>query len=451
MPAQKEYQRQYLIIIIAVVVLVLIVVYVGWGYFGTTTTAESQFSPVSTAGKGTPTAESKKYSEDLQTYNDHNATKALEHGSTYVSSLSTSETKVKDPAADIAQPPPGERKVAVPATVTTPVGYGATPNTGNRNLSKADQASLQAMFVQWAGANANSNGYSAGITKASVEDEPTYAASLAVPSADAIARAASSRLSSSAMQDALKQQLIVVPYAQTYAVLSTEIDTDETSLVRAVVPDGMPYGGAELYATGYKRLQNDVDMTFDAMVYQGRAYKVTAKPVDMTSNRTALSGEVRHHYFARIVLPALANGIGNTAQMFATAGSQNVVTPQGGVISTTPTSPSARNIAGTFVGGAGQSAGQVLTQEAAQIPVKQTIIRKGEVIGIQFIGVVTAADDMAIAASSGKTAEASPAVAATVSLPAPSPSMPRQSAQPVLPGGLRYTPVPVSGQFQAVP
>jgi len=160
----------------------------------------------------------------------------------------------------------------------------------------------------------------------------------------------------------------------------------------------------------------------------------------LKSSRTALSGDVHHHYFARIVLPALANGIGNTAQMFATAGAQNIVTSQGGVISTNPTTPSVRNIAGTFVGGAGQSAGQVLSQEAAQIPVKQTIVPKDEMIGIQFIGSVTAADDMSLASADARPQQAVPARAASSGAQPQVP--PKLTSTVALPGGMRYTAMP---------
>jgi intracellular multiplication protein IcmE len=321
--------------------------------------------------------------------------------------------------------------------------YAPPASTASHYLTPDETKAIQAMIKQWAGVNtANEAGYSAGITKATVDQEETYAASMDQAAGEGLRVTSNNTANGATVMEALRQQVIVAPYAITYAQLKTEIDTDESSVVRAVVPEGMPYAGAVLYATGYKRLENDVDMTFDAMVYGGRAFKVTAKPLDLKSSRTALSGDVHHHYFARIVLPALANGIGNTAQMFATAGAQNIVTSQGGVISTNPTTPSVRNIAGTFVGGAGQSAGQVLSQEAAQIPVKQTIVPKDEMIGIQFIGSVTAADDMSLTNADSKPQQAAPARAASTSVPPITP--PRPSPNVALPGGMRYTALPVT-------
>ena len=451
MPAQKEYQRQYLIVIVAVVLLVLVGLYVGYGWMAKPSTPASEFTPISTVGKGTATPESKKYNEDLKAYNSGNADKALNSGGTYVSALSTTETKVTAPSSS-SGPAPGtfnsQRQAPVPNGAAQYATYGP-PQVPTRKLSKEDEEHIQALFAQWAGGS-DAHPYSTGITNAGVSQEDEYASSMQPVTLSK--GSTSSEDSASRMTAMLRQQIVVQPYSVTYGLLLPELDTDESSLVRVQIPDGMPFGGAVLFAQGYKLQGEDVSVDdFDAMLYQGHAYKIDAKPLDPKTGRSVLAGDVKHHYFARIVLPALANGIGNTAQMFATAGSQNVVTPEGSVISTNPTSPSARNIAGSFVGGAGQSAGQVLTSAAAQIPATETIVHKGEMIGIQFIGSVTAADDMAFAKTDGRpdAGVTAPAKSTSVAAPAAT-SVSQPGSQARLPGGLRYTSTPMSGTNSAL-
>ena len=426
MANETEAKRQYLIIVAAGIILLAVAGYVVYTYTSTTATPASSVSGVSAGGKGKATAETQRYTNSLSQYNKTNAEVAEGSGKSYISTLSTVENQV--PPASKPTPPPAVVPPAASLPPAQPQIVTAPPAYGSHAMTKEEGEQLKAMIANWSGS---------GIKLADKKDESAYASSLA-PAAPLGAGATPGQ------GTAASSVIIVEPYAQTYAQLLTEINTDETSMVRAVVPDGMPYAGAQLFATGYKRLNNDVDMTFDAMVYQGRSYRINAKPLDMDTSRTALSGDVTHHYFARIVLPALANGIGATGQLFAAAGQNSVVTPQGGVVVTSPTSPSPRNIAGTLVGGFGQSAGQVISNEAAQIPIKTTVVKRGEMIGIQFVGPVTSADDLAKAS----LAQADSAVTRTAdtSQQKQQPSSQVGTAQPAsqtptqrrLPGGVTF-------------
>jgi intracellular multiplication protein IcmE len=165
-------------------------------------------------------------------------------------------------------------------------------------------------------------------------------------------------------------------------------------MVRADIPSGK-YAGAQVYAMGYKRISNSVDLTFTFMKWKSHAYKITAKAVDPLTMRTALSGEVNNRYFSRIIIPAIAGGIGRTGQLYEQANAQNIITPQGQVIQTYPSTPNSAAVIGTIIGGIGSQAGQVLANDAANMPVKQILISKGQTIGIQFIGPVLVNDEVA--------------------------------------------------------
>jgi intracellular multiplication protein IcmE len=204
---------------------------------------------------------------------------------------------------------------------------------------------------------------------------------------------------------------ILPDYARLAGLLETNIDTDEDSDVIAFVPSG-PYKGLKVYATGYKRINKTVDMTFNAMVWRGKTYNITAKAVDKDSLRTSLSGEVNNRYFERIILPAIAAGIGSAGQLYEQSSAQNVITPEGGIIQTYPETPNSTAVIGSVIGGAGEQAGKVLAADAALIPPKQVLIPSMTTIGIQFIGPVLSSDEIAPGAqpdslSGGLTSSAS--------------------------------------------
>lgn len=436
MAAQNDRSRQ-LIVALAILVVILGGGYVAFSWIASDAPPpSSDVAPVAVTSKGKPTAESQRYSQSLAQYNKDHAADAEGQGKTFLSTLSTASPQPpaeKQQAAALApQRQPQMTSVMQPAQTAPAQIVTSAPTYGGRLMTKEDSQQLMAIVQRWGGS---------GMKDATKASEDEYAKSLSAqistdgsPTGDRPSTLANS-------------VIIVEPYAQTYARLLTEINTDEASMVRAVVPDGQPYAGAQLFASGYKRLNNDVDMTFDAMVYQGRSYRVNAKPLDMETSRTALSGSVSHHYFARIILPAIASGVGATGQLFANSGQSAFVTPTGGVVASTPDTPSARNIAGTFVGGLGSGASQVINQEASQIPVKTTVVKRGEVIGIQFIGSVTSADDLTKDTtreqSTGK--ESAPHTGGTTVASerppmAPTPAPAISAPAPRMPSGLRYTP-----------
>ena len=71
------------------------------------------------------------------------------------------------------------------------------------------------------------------------------------------------------------------------------------------------------------------------------------------------------------------------------------------MIQTYPDNPQWRQVTGTVVGGIGRHAGNVLANDAANLPVKQVLVERGTTIGIQFIGPVLASDDLALGANLG--------------------------------------------------
>lgn len=381
---QADVGRQGKVVVAAVIVGVAAVGYVAATWLASDTQKKSHVSAVQTTAPGTPTSESEHYAQVLDRYNKEKASTAEQTGSSYLSVLSSRANDVPEQGGTTAQPQPQTQEApspTFPQQVSQVPAYQQPPAQQNwrqdPQFAKQVEEHTQGLMANW-----STEPHS--IARVST-DAAEYGKSISVAEMGSQGRQA---------VGALPAVKVIEDFALVPALLETDIDTDENSLVRAHFPSG-PYAGADVYALGYRRLTNTVDMTFTFMKWKGRSYKITAKAVDQVSMRTSLSGEVNNRYFSRIILPAIAMGIGRTGQLYEQANAQNIITPQGGIIQTRPEKPSGSAVAGTIVGGMGNQAGQVLANDAANMPVKQVLIPRKTTIGIQFIGPVLSSDDTA--------------------------------------------------------
>ncbi|ALR07880.1 conjugal transfer protein TraO (plasmid) [Xylella fastidiosa] len=419
MSTQSDVGRQSKVVMIAIIVTIAILGYIAITYFADSSRKQSQISAVQTQSHGTPTKESEKYSQVLDKYNRTKATDAEDNGQSYVSVLSNRTNNLPDQPASVSQAKPQTQQVVY---YQQPTQQQNPQQDQQRQKELSDQ--MKALMENWAPvphSNARVSTDSGDYAKSLIHesDTPTQ------------------------VQQAAAKMKVVEDFALIPAMLQTAIDTDENSVVRAYIPNGQ-YAGAVLFAMGYKRITNSVDMTFSYMQWQNHSYKVTAKAMDQTTMRTALSGNVNNRYFSRIIIPAIAMGISRTGQLYEQASVQNIITPQGGVIQTYPSKPSRSAIGGTIAGGMGQQAGQVMANDAANMPVKQVLIPKDTPIWIQFIGPVLASDDVA-AGATGPTQTPGTDPLRAVGEPA---SQPPKLNSPVAPsgyGGYNNTPYNMPG------
>lgn len=375
---QTDVSRQSKVVIIGIIGACAAIGYVVSTWLADNSKKQTVISTVQTSSQGTPTQESEHYAQVLGRYNRQKANAAEQNGDSYLSVLSsrTNTVTTNDQQASQQQQPPQQQ--AQPPAQPQANAYQQNPQQAKEFIDQ-----VKGLLTNWAPE-------SHGAARVAA-DGAEYAKS--------ITRAVDNGQTQQTPQGQQAMATKVVDdFALVPALLATDIDTDENSMVTADIPSGK-YAGAQLYAMGYKRLTNTVDMTFTFMKWQGRSYKITAKAVDQTSRRTALSGEVNNRYFTRIILPAVANGIGRTGQLYEQSSAQNIITPQGGVIQTYPTTPSATAVQGTIIGGIANQTGQVMANDAANMPVKQVLIAKGSTIGIQFVGPVLSTDDVALGAT----------------------------------------------------
>ena len=400
---QSDVGRQSKVVGIGIAVACVAIGYVLMTWISSSSAKQSQISSVHTTGTGTPTQESEHYAQVLDRYNREKASAAEKTGDSYLSVLSSRANTVPEQSTAQAG---GQAQQQMQQQVQPQPQQQRGSYQLNQQQTKEISDQTQGLMANWApvphsSASVSTDGadYVKSITRVSESVQPQQASASA----------------------AVK---VVEDFALAPAILDTDIDTDENSVVTANIPSGK-YAGAEVFAMGYKRLTNTVDMTFTFMKWQGRSYKITAKAVDQVSMRTSLSGEVNNRYFTRIILPSIANGIGRTGQLYEQANAQNIITPQGGVIQTYPSTPNASAVAGTIVGGIANQTGQVLANDAANMPVKQVLISRGTSIGIRFIGPVLATDDLAL----GSTGPAQQQGVDMNALSQPASQPPRQNYQ----------------------
>lgn len=366
---QADIGRQSKVLLIGAAVALLAAGYIFATYREAAAAKQSSAVAIQ-PGHGTPAVETEHYSDVLNHYNKQNAALAEEKGDTYLSVLSSRSNAVPERGAAESSPPAqvAQTSAQQAAPPNAPPATARTPQI-DQKLNERINEQAQGLLVNWTAVSH---------TESRTGDIGETARPVVLAQNTGAARAARAPAATNALQK-LVEDFVPIP-----AILETEIDTDENSIVSAFIPSG-DYEGAKLFAMGYKRLNNTVDLTFTFMKWKGHTYKINAKALDKDSLRSALSGDVNHRYFSRILIPALAMGLGRAGQLFEQADTQTVVTPLGAVVRSQNGPPSGEAIRGTILGGAAQQAGQVLAQEAAQIPVKQVIVARNETIGIMFL------------------------------------------------------------------
>lgn len=409
--AQADIGRHTKVIIAGASVCGVAVAYLVYSYSVPASNARSAIGAMSN-GRGESVAESPHYGAVLEKYNRQNAAAASQKGETYLSVFSARPQAVAAPSDTL---PSNQVETPAPTAAPAPAPVPA-PSPDSRSADAQEDARRRQQAAEQA-AGLMSNWTAVAHSVARIGEAPP--ALLAAKD-----EAARHEPEATPRSEASKAgQLLVPGFTLVPATLRTDIDTDENSTVEAQIPAGA-YAGATVYALGYKRQNNSVDMTFSHMTWNGRTYRINAKPVDQLTMRSVLSGDVNNRYISRILVPALALGLGRAGQLFEQADTQTVIGPFGNVIQVRDGRPSGRTVAGAVAGGVATEAGQVLRNDAAQLPVKQVLIARDQTIGVRFIepvfdtNEVTAGADSLAAATAQQPAQVSAQDAAGSPLPA---------------------------------
>lgn len=364
------------------ILLVLMLLYIGYTYLSSQndSTGYAKLKGVNTNSVGKDIPESENYKEILQEYNEIKADDAIDKGKSYISVLSGEEeslisektkTEEKKPPKKSPEPPPEPKKPSF-APVMPKQTQQKVYKVENKNL----MAQTQALMNSWnnptthatARVSDDSKKYVESITTIYEENKENYTFN----------------------QDELDK--IVDDYEVVPAILKTEIDSDENSVVRAFVPNGK-YKGAWLFADGYKLLYENIDMTFTRMVLGGETYNIVAKPLDEKTMRTTLSGKVNTRWFQKIILPAIANGVGEVSDLYKNS-NRKILQNGFNTYESTGGLPKGESIAGVMIGGAGSRMAKTIEKESNTLSYKEVVVSNNTVIGIQFIGPVYKSDSI---------------------------------------------------------
>lgn len=107
--------------------------------------------------------------------------------------------------------------------------------------------------------------------------------------------------------------------------------------------------------------------------------------------QSSVASEVSNRYATRILLPALANGLGLGGQLYASANTQ-IMSNGFNTLEGRVGMPDGKAVAGTVLGGAAQQAGQVIASDAQKLPVKQVLVNRGQSIAVIFMSAVKESD-----------------------------------------------------------
>lgn len=332
-------------------------------------------------------AESEHYAKQLNSLNHDRATKAESEDESYLSVLDTQPEHVD--VAPIQTTPKPQMQSFHRAVAPTEHTSRQDERQQSDQQKRIEQQTV-ALLASWT----PSKPVDATVSKSGDE----YIASIIPASYSTSSEIQDNRHSgngnanSSSGNDAQKgpNQKVVQDYTLVAGELDTDLDSDENSVVVATIQSGQWEGG-KCFADGYKLMTNSIDMTFSRMVWNGHTYTIKAKPVDSTTGRTSLSGDVDHHYFSRIIVPAIAEAISKGGQIYEDSYGQTTVSD--GVVIQDNEKPDNDQIVGAAIGGFGDAAAGVLKSDAGRMPSRTVTVPKGTTIGIQFMGAVYESDD----------------------------------------------------------
>ncbi|MGQ3665394.1 conjugal transfer protein TraO [Citrobacter braakii] len=348
-------------------------------------------------GSGKKSQESTEYREILDKYNDTGATKATQSGDSFIASVHTSDVSVSPPAPSptpAAPPQPKTQQVRqrIPVPQLDPEKKKAIDNLLKELNEQWQPATGQvsvAMGTENGGQSNQGNAYAAWTS--SITPQATSATY------------STSTVGSSALPD----MEIIAAGTRVSAVIDNLVDSDNTrSNVTAHVPAGQ-YAGA-LFLSHDVQLQGDgVSIHFTEMSWNGVCYRVDVWAERQDTLAGNVASHVNNRYWSRVILPALAHGVGQVGQLYEDANTQ-ILTTQYGEVTANVDSPDSQAVTGTIVGGMADKAGQVLENDAQKLPVKQVTVDRNEPVSLLFMKPVKQSDDES--RQSTRTAQATPSV-----------------------------------------
>ncbi|HBJ6432999.1 hypothetical protein ABI57_19045 [Salmonella enterica subsp. enterica serovar Veneziana] len=360
--------------------------YVGWGWMQQSAVPDSQYNLNRVANNAPVSAqESRQYRELLKLSNQQGAQAAESEGNSFVASLSESQQMDDTPVIPRVAPAPVTLN-----TQTDSSQYGTDQQGGLNDEQKQQITNLltqlnarwQTSDMQLATAFGSEGQDGQSPFSQWAQSVPGLVSSPQQPAPQGTAGTSATTAAS----------LINIPGLSRYpGTIDTAIDSDNPeSKVIAVIPAGK-LQGAQLAAPNVQLAGDGVIVNFKTLAFKGMTCTIDAYAQDDETQRSSIASDVNHRYVTRIILPAIANGLGKGGQMYEDSNTQILTTNSGTVTGRTGT-PDSKALAGVIAGGIGQQAAQVMTQDASRLPVTQVNVDRRQVVSILFMKPVTDKD-----------------------------------------------------------
>ncbi|QKJ09441.1 conjugal transfer protein TraO (plasmid) [Yersinia massiliensis] len=371
--------KKSLVLGIAGAVIVGAGIYLGWGWLHRAEPTPSNYKLNSVANNAAHNSvETAQYRKLQSEANNIGGKTADSGGNSFVASLRMSDVK---PVA----PTPALQPVSLNTTTVTP-SQGGTPDPGMAENQKAALNSyMKLLNERWKpggmqlansfGQNQQGNGQSG-----STSDNAFSAWSQGLPGNAPVTESNTPTTANNAAQDLI----VVPPNTLRPGVIDTAIDSDNlNSIVKAHIPAGF-LAGASFTARGIQLAGNGVIIHLTRMTLNGIEYQVDAYALQDDTLQSSVASDVNNRYISRILLPAVATGLGGLGELYKQQNTQ-ILSTNAGTISGGTGSVKGSAVAGTIIGGIGSQAGQVMASDAAKLPVQQVRVFKNQVVAIQFM------------------------------------------------------------------
>lgn len=381
--------KKTLTLVIVAIILVAAAAYLGWGWLHQSADPGSQYNLNRVANNAPVTSqESRQYRELLRLSNQQGAAEAESEGNSFVASLSESRTGTDKPVTPPRPPSTG--------TVTPDAGNDTSSpdNDQQDGLSDEQKQQINNLLTELSTRWKTSDMQLATAYGGEGQDgqSPFTRWAQSVPGlAPEAQNAAATALTSVPAPATTASQIRIPGLARYPGTIDTAIDSDNPeSKVLASIPAGK-LAGAVLAAQNVQLAGDGVIVNFRTLNFNGMTCTVDAYALNDENRRSSIASDVNHRYFTRIILPAIAGGIGKVGQLYEDSNTQ-ILSTDGGTLTGRTGSPDGKAVAGVIAGGIGQQTAQVMTQDASRMPVTQVNVDRGQVVSILFMKPVTDKD-----------------------------------------------------------
>ncbi|TQI77291.1 intracellular multiplication protein IcmE [Serratia fonticola] len=335
-------------------------------------------------GTGKATAESPQYQTLLRENNAEGAKQAMANNTSFIASAGSGTVRQVPPISQEVLPlaPRAQNPLPPPQHVPAP-SLDPERKKALEALLKELVAQRGAPVGQLASVTGQAPGQTAGVPGAAAASPFSGWTDSLFP-ATQTGNVAGSGLT-------VADRIVIPVGSRPGGVIETAIDSDNTgSQVLARIPAG-PYAGATLTANGVQLAGDGVSIHFTSMDWNKNTWRIDAWAAMPDTLQSSVSSSVNNRYASRILLPALAHGLGLGGQLYASANTQilnngyNTIEGRVGM-------PDGKAVAGTILGGTAQQAGQVISQDAQKLPIKQVLVNRGQSIAVLFMTAVKESD-----------------------------------------------------------